>query len=125
MLLVVAANTGVSTMTREHLGLALALRLPLVVVVTKIDMAHAVALRRTVDQVSPAALCQPCVAYLVSKQLRLELSWLEDGARMLPSGVGKGGNKLFLLTKCRLRHCSRCLGVSACLCWSSLMMTSL
>ncbi|MFX1513753.1 MAG: GTP-binding protein, partial [Promethearchaeota archaeon] len=38
-LLVVAANQGILPMTREHLGLALALRIPLFVVITKIDLA--------------------------------------------------------------------------------------
>jgi hypothetical protein len=61
VLLVVAANTGVSTMTREHLGLAIALRLPLIVVVSKIDMAHAAVLNRTIDQVRMwAGAGMPC-----------------------------------------------------------------
>jgi hypothetical protein len=44
-------------MTREHLGLAIALRLPLIVVVSKIDMAHAAVLNRTIDQVR--CVCGP------------------------------------------------------------------
>ena len=38
VMVLVAANNGVSRMTREHLGVALALQLPLLVVVTKIDI---------------------------------------------------------------------------------------
>lgn len=34
--LMVGANMGVSTMTKEHLGIALALRVPVYVVVTKV-----------------------------------------------------------------------------------------
>jgi GTP-binding protein 1 len=37
-MLLIGANMGVTRMTKEHLGLALALRLPLIVVITKIDM---------------------------------------------------------------------------------------
>ena len=50
-MIVVAANAGVSTMTREHLGLAVALGLPLFVAVTKVDLVPAVVVKRTVEQV--------------------------------------------------------------------------
>src|SRR5690606_25019009 len=39
VMLLVGANAGVQKMTREHLGLTAALQLPVIVVVTKIDMA--------------------------------------------------------------------------------------
>jgi len=39
ILLVIDANRGIQKMTREHLGVALALQLPLVVVITKCDVA--------------------------------------------------------------------------------------
>lgn len=38
-LVVVGANMGVSRMTREHIGIATALGLPLIIAVTKIDIA--------------------------------------------------------------------------------------
>jgi GTPase len=38
-MIVVGANMGVSRMTREHLGISLALGVPIFVVVTKIDIA--------------------------------------------------------------------------------------
>jgi GTPase len=37
-LLVVAANRGITKMTREHLGISLALNLPVFIVFTKIDL---------------------------------------------------------------------------------------
>jgi len=37
-LIVVGANMGVSRMTKEHLGISLALKVPIFIVVTKIDM---------------------------------------------------------------------------------------
>ena len=38
-MIVVGANMGVSKMTREHMGMALFLRIPFMVVVTKVDIA--------------------------------------------------------------------------------------
>jgi GTPase len=38
-MIVVGANMGVSRMTREHLGISLALGIPIYIVVTKIDIA--------------------------------------------------------------------------------------
>ena len=38
-MIVVGANMGVSKMTREHLGISLALGVPLFIVITKIDLA--------------------------------------------------------------------------------------
>lgn len=49
--LVVGANAGVQKMTREHLGLAVALQLPVVIIVTKIDMAPKHVLEETMTKV--------------------------------------------------------------------------
>lgn len=38
-MVIVGANMGVSRMTKEHLGIALALKIPLFIVITKIDIA--------------------------------------------------------------------------------------
>ena len=38
-MLVVGANMGVSRMTKEHIGISMALKLPMFVVVTKVDLA--------------------------------------------------------------------------------------
>lgn len=37
-LIVVGANFGLSRMTKEHLGIALALKIPFFIVMTKVDM---------------------------------------------------------------------------------------
>ena len=37
-MLVVGANMGVSRMTKEHIGIAISLKIPIFVVVTKIDL---------------------------------------------------------------------------------------
>ena len=38
-MIVVGANMGVSRMTKEHLGISLALKVPIFIVITKIDIA--------------------------------------------------------------------------------------
>lgn len=38
-MLVIGANMGVSRMTKEHIGITMALKIPMFVVVTKIDLA--------------------------------------------------------------------------------------
>lgn len=47
----VGANMGVSMMTKEHLGISLALRVPVFVVVTKIDMCPENILKETLTQI--------------------------------------------------------------------------
>jgi len=38
-MLVIGANMGVSRMTKEHIGITMALRIPMFVVITKLDLA--------------------------------------------------------------------------------------
>ena len=38
-MVIVGANMGVQRMTKEHLGIAIALKIPLYVILTKIDIA--------------------------------------------------------------------------------------
>ncbi|KAL4238582.1 GTP binding protein [Mactra antiquata] len=49
-MLVVSANTGMAGTTKEHLGFALALNVPIFVVVTKIDMCRKFMIEKTVTQ---------------------------------------------------------------------------
>nr|XP_004649520.1 GTP-binding protein 2 [Jaculus jaculus] len=49
-LLLVSANTGIAGTTREHLGLALALKVPFFVVVSKVDLCAKATVERTVRQ---------------------------------------------------------------------------
>lgn len=50
-MLVVAANSGVQKMTKEHLGIAVAMGIPVFVVVTRIDITPQEVFKRTVDDV--------------------------------------------------------------------------
>lgn len=49
--LLIGANMGVTRMTKEHLGLALALKIPLIIVITKIDIAPEEILKKTLNDV--------------------------------------------------------------------------
>ena len=65
-MLMIGANMGVSGMTKEHLGISLALRVPVYVVITKIDMCPDNILKETLQQVkkilkSPGAKKIPIV----------------------------------------------------------------
>ena len=50
VMLIIGSNSGVIGMTKEHLGLALALQVPVFVVVTKIDMCPKNVLENTINQ---------------------------------------------------------------------------
>ncbi|KAI1658287.1 P-loop containing nucleoside triphosphate hydrolase protein [Daldinia decipiens] len=63
-LLMVAANNGLIGMSKEHLGIALALNVPIMVVITKIDICPPNILEQTIQQItkilkSPAARKMP------------------------------------------------------------------
>ncbi|XP_036429591.1 GTP-binding protein 2 isoform X2 [Colossoma macropomum] len=49
-MLVVSANTGIVGTTREHLGLAMALKVPIFIVVSKVDLCTKATVERTVRQ---------------------------------------------------------------------------
>jgi len=51
-LLVVGSNMGVVGMTKEHLGIALALKVPVIVVITKIDICPEHILHQTIDNLT-------------------------------------------------------------------------
>lgn len=48
-MIVVGANMGVSRMTREHLGIALALKIPFYIVITKVDISPAEVMEKTYE----------------------------------------------------------------------------
>lgn len=48
-MVIVGANMGVSRMTKEHLGITLALKIPLFIVITKIDIAPKTVMDQTID----------------------------------------------------------------------------
>lgn len=50
-LLMVGANMGVTRMTKEHFGLALSLKIPIIVIITKIDIAPEEILKETLNDV--------------------------------------------------------------------------
>ena len=52
ILIVVGANFGLSRMTKEHLGIALALEIPFFIVLTKIDMVDKETLKKTQKEIT-------------------------------------------------------------------------
>lgn len=50
-LIVVGANSGLSKMTKEHLGIVLALEIPFFIVITKIDMVEKETLKKTIFEI--------------------------------------------------------------------------
>ena len=50
--LTIGGNMGVQRMTKEHLGITLALKLPMFVVITKIDIAPAHILQQTLKRIT-------------------------------------------------------------------------
>lgn len=51
ILVVVGANFGLSWMTKEHLGIALALEIPFFIVMTKIDLVPNEVLQKTIQDI--------------------------------------------------------------------------
>lgn len=51
VMLIVGSNAGIVGMTKEHLGLALALNVPVLVVITKVDMCPPNILEATIKQI--------------------------------------------------------------------------
>ncbi|KAJ2892357.1 hypothetical protein IWW38_003252, partial [Coemansia aciculifera] len=60
VMLMVAANAGLSGMAKEHLGLALALNIPVFVVITKIDMCPPNVLDTTIKQLTKVLRSSGC-----------------------------------------------------------------
>lgn len=60
VMLMIGANAGIIGMTKEHLGLALALQVPVYIVITKIDMCPANVLEATVSQLTKILKSSGC-----------------------------------------------------------------
>lgn len=65
------SNAGIVGMTKEHLGLALALNVPVFVVVTKIDMCPA-----NILQGKPSGFLFALQYFLIMQKIHQTLSWL-------------------------------------------------
>ncbi|KAJ1895217.1 hypothetical protein LPJ66_004727 [Kickxella alabastrina] len=80
VMLMVAANAGLTGMAREHLGLALALNIPVFVIITKIDM------------------CPPNVLDATLKELTRVLR--SSGCRKIPIAVKDRASVVMAASKC-------------------------
>ncbi|EIW83148.1 GTP-binding protein 1 [Coniophora puteana RWD-64-598 SS2] len=87
VVLMVGANAGLIGMSKEHLAIALALNVPVVVCVTKIDMTPANVLTETVGQVtkilkSPG--CRKAPVFVKSMETAIEISQTFAAQRQCP-----------------------------------------
>jgi len=87
VMLMVGANAGLIGMSKEHLAIALALNVPVVVCVTKIDMTPANVLTETIGQVtkilkSPG--CRKAPVFVKSMETAIEISQTFAAQRQCP-----------------------------------------
>nr|KAJ3423176.1 hypothetical protein HK105_000991 [Polyrhizophydium stewartii] len=106
VMLMVGANAGIIGMTKEHLGLALALQVPVFIVITKIDMCPKNVLESTINQLvkilkSPGCRKIPMFIRTVGDVLMASANFISE--RVCPvfqvsnvSGEGLDLLKLFL-----------------------------
>jgi len=106
VMICIGANMGITRMTKEHLGIALALRLPICVVITKIDICPPNILEETLTKLQkilkgPAAKKFPTL--MLSDSDVLDYCQQQAPARVVPifqcsnvTGVGLDPLRLFL-----------------------------
>ncbi|OMJ17058.1 GTP-binding protein 1 [Smittium culicis] len=83
VMLVVGANAGMIGMAKEHLGLTLALKLPVFIVVTKVDMCPANVLEATIKQLFKLLKsngCRKVPLYIKSTKDVIEAATLHSGS---------------------------------------------
>ncbi|KAJ7218061.1 P-loop containing nucleoside triphosphate hydrolase protein [Mycena pura] len=103
VILIVGANAGLIGMSKEHLAIALALSVPVVVCITKIDMTPPNVLQETIKQVtkilkSPGCrLALPPQLFVKSVETAAEISTAFGKDRLCP---------IFFVSNLRLRHFS-------------------
>ncbi|EPQ57551.1 P-loop containing nucleoside triphosphate hydrolase protein [Gloeophyllum trabeum ATCC 11539] len=106
VMLMVGANAGLIGMSKEHLAISLALSVPVVVCITKVDMTPPNILAETIKQVvkvlkSPG--CRKTPVFVKSKEMAIELSQVFANERLCPifqlsnvTGEGLDFVRLFL-----------------------------
>lgn len=82
VMLMVGANAGLIGMSREHLGIALALNVPVVCVITKVDMAPANVLETTIKQLTKILKSPGC------RKIPMFVDSVQDCVRVAGSFVG-------------------------------------
>ncbi|KAI9203923.1 P-loop containing nucleoside triphosphate hydrolase protein [Polychytrium aggregatum] len=105
-MLMIGSNAGVIGMTKEHLGLALALQVPVFIIITKIDMCPANVLENTVQQLTKvlkSSGCRKIPMFINSEEDVLMTASTFISERICPifqvsnvTGAGLGLLKLFM-----------------------------
>lgn len=99
VMVLVAANNGVSRMTREHLGVAMALQIPLLVVVTKIDICPPNVLKHTLSTLFRLLKSQQGGKMPVLMRAESDISLCLGGGN-LSSNPGKAKSKKSAVNTC-------------------------
>lgn len=86
-LVVVGANMGVSRMTKEHIGIASALHLPMIVVVTKTDLAPKKVFRSTMNALTRALKAARKMPYVIAPRAPLPCTRVPLARRSQPPHV--------------------------------------
>ncbi|KAI8992990.1 P-loop containing nucleoside triphosphate hydrolase protein [Trametes punicea] len=87
VILIVGGNAGLIGMSKEHLAIALALSVPVVVCITKIDMTPPNILEKTVEQVSKILRspgCRKTPVFVKSRETAVAVSQLFGKERLAP-----------------------------------------
>lgn len=87
VILIVGANAGLIGMSKEHLAIALALSVPVVVCVTKVDMTPPNVLAKTIEQVSKIMRspgCRKTPVFVKSVETAVEVSQVFAMERLSP-----------------------------------------
>ena len=87
--LALGANMGVQRMTKEHLGMTIALKIPLIIVITKVDIAPENVLKETIDNV-----CKILKSKAAGKKRPFLVNNIDDvvvASRSLSAGVDLTG----------------------------------
>lgn len=87
VMLMVAGNAGLIGMSKEHLAIAIALNVPVVVCITKIDMTPANILAETVKQVEKVLMspgCRKKPVFVRSAEIAIEISQVFASEKLCP-----------------------------------------
>ncbi|KAL4254993.1 TRAFAC class translation factor GTPase superfamily protein [Abortiporus biennis] len=87
VILIVGGNAGLIGMSKEHLAIALALGIPVVVCITKIDMTPSNILAETIKQVTKILMspgCRKTPVFVKSAEIAIEISQVFAEERLCP-----------------------------------------
>lgn len=103
-LIVVGANFGLSRMTKEHLGIAVVLKIPFFIVLTKVDMVDKEVLKKTISDINKILKSsfvnkKPVIMDYMEKETKTEEIDIENENRKTAVNKGIHPNEANLIEK--------------------------